>query len=558
MTTGRIRAVVVLVMAAVFTAVGVGMSERQGRLAAVPNYDDAVYFLSATRLIESGRAEGASGVVEELRSEGLHSPWSVGVAVAAFLTTGYADWGPYAFNFLVVVAFLAALSWMWRELEWWEWGSGMVFFLAMPFATLAVVEFRPDLMWAVAVGFCGVFGLVVPGYLERMGPRVAHAVLCAVALWVKPSTFAMTLIVFGYSVGMRVVLESVMARRIDWREVWRTGWVQAGVIAGLTAIYAVPFGAGTWNYFWTNSFGANEAIWRAPVSVAEKWLYYGVGFGAANNLGWAGLLLLGVIGMAVVMTRAEHRRLGSLGADCTGSAVQPEGRDERERASQPQSRRGISGLRWSMLGGLLVLTYGLSSGFGMKSPFLGGAFVGCFLFVGAYGFSIFDFRFSIAWRRRWIAVGVAVLAVLMWRWPHYAWAQAGESGRNFSKVERQVIDVLEELPLRNRVRLLFSQSGPLMRENVEMWLLRNGHETSAVKGGFLPSVERFEQKRRRADVVFVQDPGMQDSFENLPAERVMDGFLESMRGAEDFERRGEAEGADGKRVYVYVRKSVLR
>ncbi len=30
----------------------------------------------------------------------------------------------------------------------------------------------------------------------------------------------------------------------------------------------------------------------------------------------------------------EHRSLGRLGADCTGSAVQPEGRDERERASQ--------------------------------------------------------------------------------------------------------------------------------------------------------------------------------------------------------------------------------
>ncbi len=578
MSGATVRWGIALVLAVAFTAFGVWKSERQGRLASVPNYDDAVYFLSATRLIESGRSEGLGGVTEELRSEGLHSAWAVGLAVAGFLVADYADWGPYAMNVFVVLGFLAALSWMWRELRGWEWGSGLVFFLATPFATLAVVEFRPDLAWAVAVGLCGVYGLVVPGYLAAgswwRGPRVWHAVLCAVALLVKPSTFAMTLIVFAYSVGMRVVIESLAAGRVPWRAIGRTAWVQVLVVVVLTAVYAVPFGADTWAYFWTNSFGANEAIWRAPVSVTQKWLYYATGFGAANNLGWAGLTLLGVMVAAVAINmlgvggsaEGEHRGLGRRGADCIGSEMLPEGRGERERASQ--RRRGWRGCRgtlvWVALGGLVLLTYLLSSGFGMKSPFLGGAFTGTFLFAGAwawrevFGFRISNFGFRIGGWRRWGAVGLAVVAVLIWRWPPYAWAQAGESGRNFAAVEGQVIEVLEELPLRKRVRLLFTQSGPLMRENVEMWLLERGHRTSAVKGGFLPSVERFRDKLKRADVVFVQDPGMSDAFMNLPAERMMDELRETMRGATAFKLAGDAVGTDGKQVYVYVRKAALR
>jgi hypothetical protein len=121
-----------VLLAGLFAAFCLQISERQGRLAAVPNYDDAVYFLSATRLIEAGRAEGVNGVAEELRSEGLHSPWSVGLATGAFLIFGYVDWAPYAMNGLVIVGLLAALTWMWRELRWWEWGSGVVVFLAVP------------------------------------------------------------------------------------------------------------------------------------------------------------------------------------------------------------------------------------------------------------------------------------------------------------------------------------------------------------------------------------------------------------------------------------------
>ncbi len=527
-----LRQTVCLALAILFTIGGIQMSEWRGPLAAVPNYDDAVYFLSATRLIEAGRADGLGGVAEELRSEGLHSPWSVGVAVAAFLTFGYVDWAPYALNFFVVLGLLVALSWMWRALRWWEWGSGLVVFLALPFAAMAVVQFRPDLAWAVAVGFCGVYGLTVPGYFERMGPRLIHAVICAVALLVKPSTFAMTGIVFAYSVGGRVLLESVAAGRIDWRAIWRTAWVQTVVVIGLTAVYAVPFGAETWHYFFTNSFGANEEIWRAPGSVVEKWAYYGVGFGAANNLGWVGWILVGVIGVGVF----SHA----------------EGRDERERARQPRRRREGEPLTWLALGGLLVVTYALSSGFGMKSPFLGGAFFGCFVFTAAFGWSeVFEFRISNL--SKVVAPGLAVVALLIWQWPPYAWSQAGEVGRNFSEVERQVIDVIDDLDLPEDVNLLFSQSGPLMRENVEMWLLRNGHRTEAVKGGFLKTVKRFENKRRQADVVFVQDAGMRDSFANLPAEGLMPELVESMRGAADFSLAGEAVGGDGKKVYVYQR-----
>ncbi len=516
-----VRSAVVVLVAGLFTGFCAWNSQWRGPLAAVPNYDDAVYFLSATRLIEAGRADGMGGVAEELRSEGLHSPWSVGVAVAAFLIFGYVDWAPYALNFLVVLGLLAALSWMWRALRWWEWGSGVVVFLALPFSTLAVVEFRPDLAWAVAVGFCGVYGLTVPGYFERMGPRLIHAALCAVALLVKPSTFAMTGIVFAYSVGMRCVIESVAAGRVPWREVGRTAWVQTVVVVGSTAVYAVPFGAETWHYFFTNSFGANEEIWRAPGSVVEKWAYYGVGFGAANNLGWVGWILVGVIGWAVA---------GSL-----------------------WRRRGAArATTWLALVGLLVVTYALSSGFGMKSPFLGGAFFGCFVFAAAFGWrEVFGSRTSNL--SKIVAPGLAVVALLLWQWPPYAWSQAGEVGRNFSEVERQVIDVIDDLDLPEDVNLLFSQSGPLMRENVEMWLLRHGHRTSAVKGGFLPTVKRFERKRRGADLVFVQDPGMRESFANLPAERVMGELVASMRAAPDFELAGEAVGADNKKVYVYAR-----
>ena len=77
---GTFRALVILLFASGLTWYAVHTSFRIGRLSNVSNYDDVTYFASATDLVESIKVGHLRGFGEFLSRDGLHSPYSIGLA----------------------------------------------------------------------------------------------------------------------------------------------------------------------------------------------------------------------------------------------------------------------------------------------------------------------------------------------------------------------------------------------------------------------------------------------------------------------------------------------
>lgn len=511
-----------VLLAAAFTAFSVWQSTRLGRLTSVPNYDDVIYFLSGTRLVEAFKEAGFDGVLQQLRQHGLHAPFSTVVATTAFATLGYHDWAPYAFNFIVVLVYLVGLNWLFREWGWTERCLALAFFLCLPFATMAVVEFRPDLCWATLTGIGVTYGISAPDYFTRWRPAIFHALLCAVALLAKPSTFAMTLIVFGYSACLRYAIELV-ARRTFFADAAIRRWLlEAGVVLVATAPFTIPFGKDTWVYFWRNSFGENKAIWTYAGDSVEHLRYYLTGYGAINNVGWLGFALLAILLVAPIAAIVARDWPGLV---------------------------RVLGI-WV----LVVVTWGINTWAAMKSPFLGGAFFASLIFGSAMEMPrVCGVLFRNARLRQVVLAIVALAGILLYRFPAYSGELNSKDGQNYLSAHEQAIPLLEKAQLRERPVIMFTQSGPLVPDNITIWMLRKGIRPRIANQQFARTPEDFESKLGRADLVFVQPAGMRGAFFNLPSEEFQARFREKLDADPRYELLGEVEGIDGKTVRIYER-----
>jgi hypothetical protein len=514
-------------MAAAFTAWAVDRSHEQGRLSSVPIYDDAVYFLSGTQILEAFRSDGWSGVSAAIRTNGLHAPFSTALASIAYATAGYHDAAPYAWNGVVVALYLGLLASLLWSIPLAARLVLLAFYLTIPFATMAVVEFRPDLCWSVLVGFCGVFGVTSRGYFRDWRLPLAHGLFFALALLVKPSTFAMTLIVFGWSVVCRFAIEWAVERRAPVRALPRLVAMWLAVTVVVAGPYWFFFGRETWIYFWQNSFGTNKAIWAYSGGILDKLGYYIAGEGALSNLGWMGwLLVLLFVAAGTVSFRLRDR--------------------------------------WSLaetvaLAGLVLVTFGINTIAGMKSPFLGGAFYASLIFGSAASLATLARAVKAGMTRsaRVAAVSAMILlaaGMLLYQWPRYSAAVASERGRNFRHVEEQVVEALKGLPVRENPVLLFTHSGPLIRENIVRRYLQQRRPVRGISMSFYQSENEFSQALRSADVVFVQDVGVLGSFPNLPAESLQGSYRSILEAHPSFRMVSAAEALDGRQVYIYWRE----
>ena len=143
----------ILLVSCVFVHWSLIESFAHGRLASEPNYDDVAYFYSGAQVLQSLR----NGYVVQTLFGPMHSPFSVLLAATSFAIWGAEDWAPYAGNAVVVICYLAALCYFLRHLPVGVQMGLLLIFLSLPFATMAIVEFRPDIMWAILVGCAAVY-----------------------------------------------------------------------------------------------------------------------------------------------------------------------------------------------------------------------------------------------------------------------------------------------------------------------------------------------------------------------------------------------------------------
>lgn len=266
--------IVLLALAISFTLMTVEKSKAVGRLAATPGYDDIVYFVSAGEWLVIAKTSGLGEMISTIFKKGAHSPYSSILALIAFSIGGIHEVAAYYANVLVIIAYLFGVRYFMRELPVLVQMGGMMFFLGVPFTSLCVTQFRPDLMWAVVLGFTSIYTITAHNLFEN-GRRTLFisGLLYGFIILIKPSTFALTLLVAAIVFAIRGLADLTISK-VPLRR-----FVLAGVpfILGLLAgcgWYVIRAGGQMWDYFYVASFGANKDIWKYGGDAMSHWTFY--------------------------------------------------------------------------------------------------------------------------------------------------------------------------------------------------------------------------------------------------------------------------------------------
>jgi hypothetical protein len=526
-----LRILAILLVAIVFTLLCVAESKRNGRLASSPNYDDVVYFHDGSILLHSLQSDGWAGFKSFLAERGLHSPYSIFLAAAAFRVFGFQDASPYLANGLVVLVYLLGVSWFLRRLPIVPWVSGILLFLAPPFITMGVVEFRPDIAWAVTTGFGVVLIVTSEELFRRPGRAAVAALFLALSLLIKPSTFVMTAILYMGAIFSRIAV-AVWEKR--WRSSPRT--THLGVVAFVVTVlivagpYWIRFGKYAWDYFFTNSFGINKEIWAYKGSLKESLLFYISGEGSQSNVAIAGKIL------------------SVLSLFCLGFLA----------IRKKELRWKLFVLLGLMAGALLVNTVA-----GMKSPFLGGGIYGVWLFSCAY---VIATAFTVLKSEpgrgipHWITFALpvtAALALLCYRWPAYS-RRSGDRVRinNYRAANDHILALLDKHVQAPPKSVFFIQAGPIVMESAGIWFPRHGLKTAVSTGAFLRSEEEFGRAYPNQEWIVLQEQAVMGATSSMPSESLLPKFVALVTADPHYEKISEFTAMDGKKVWVYARKKV--
>ena len=339
----------VLVVSCVFVRWSLIESYDHGRLAAGPAYDDVVYFYSGAQALQSMR----NGHVVQTLTGPMHSPFSELLAATSFAIWGAKDWAPYAGNAVVVIFYLAALCYFVRGLPIGLQMGLLVLFLGLPFAKMAVVEFRPDMMWAILVGCATVYQVTANGAFSSRVEAAGLGLVYGAAMITKPSTFLMTTAVIGLA-GLLRTLRGANSGKLRASRFF--GWLILFLLSSFLVAgpyYLLHF-ENVWNYFYHVSFGTDKDLWRVAQTLPEQLSFYIDSRNASTtNLGKWRLPILLFVGFALLF-----------------GFLRAKGGENREI--------------FFSLAVVLIATWLASSFLAIKSPFFGGAFYGTLIFASAY------------------------------------------------------------------------------------------------------------------------------------------------------------------------------
>ncbi|MGH8477842.1 MAG: hypothetical protein ACRER2_19105, partial [Methylococcales bacterium] len=153
---------------------------------------------------------------------------------------------------------------------------------------------------------------------------------------------------------------------------------------------------------------------------------------------------------------------------------------------------------------------------------------------------------------------LAVTAFSLYHWPDYSAGWHSEFGANHKRVQYETERILERARFNGTVVLLSSQAGPVVPENVLIWLIRHGVRGEEIGGALVSMLGQFKEKLDRADLVIAQEPNTLGATLNLPAEPLTGEFLELVRSDPRFALLGEITAANGQKVYLFQRQAPSR
>ncbi len=262
----------IFVIAAAFTSVNLEVSRKVGRLSTVPNYDDVVYLNLASTIYFTGKRRAWAPRLPccLARSCMRHSRSSMVCGFRAFRHRC----GPhlshaYACGFCVPALHCGDHAWSAASLR----VALVLGSLAIPFATMCALEFRPDLMWATVLGEVACFFLERRIHFEN-GDRLCFTELRssgaadqAIHLCNEPPRPG--------GVWFLVALREKLCGHAGWRQIL-AGWLLT-IFASVAFAggNVLPHGSEILGYFYSNSFGENKDVWiyKAGYSIGGRITY---------------------------------------------------------------------------------------------------------------------------------------------------------------------------------------------------------------------------------------------------------------------------------------------
>ena len=520
----------VLLLSCAFACLSIFESFAHGRLASEPNYDDVGYLYRGARALQAIR----EGYAVEAFTAYMHSPFSVLLAAASFAFWGTHDWAPYAGNVVIVICYLLALCYFLQRLPIGVRLGLLFVFLSLPFATMAVVEFRPDIMWATLVGFASVYLTTTSRDFSSRMEALGIGFVYGAALLAKPSTFLMTTAVIGLA-GLLRILRQAFIRKLSISAfvVWLMSFLVAAVL--VAGPYYFLHYQRIWTYFYENSFGKNKDIWIAPQALSFHLnQYIAADFAAASNLGRWRLPLLVFVAVALLF-----------------SALRVKGSERR--------------LVFASLAIVVVAAWLASSLFGMKSPFLGGAFYGTLIFSSAYLLAeVLNSAHRLLSRpivQSIAFAGLAILAYAMHTWPAYSewnFSRANFYRKANREVWKEIRDAVKTYtPADGVLDVYYSNSSPIPPELQRLRALQSKVSVRIHAGSMAKSMEDQRAIFEQCDMIVVQDPSLPEVNPNFPGEKLQGQITEEVLSLAGFKLAKDILVSDDKRIYVLRNEAML-
>lgn len=512
-----------------FTYLCINQSKKIGRLSASPDYDDVIYFLSGSIILKEIQHFNVKNIQEVIKREGLHSPYSTLLALLSYAALGIKDTSPYCGNILVVITYLSLLAWIFRKLQFINWAFLQVLFLTVPFITMGVVEFRPDIAWSILVGFGVFFIVTAESFFRKWTYSLIGGAIFGLALLVKPSTFVLTILLFSGAVFSRLIGYYISKTAKDQGKALIGTAVFLLTVILISLPYWYYFYNDIWQYFWDNSFGKNKMIWAYHEK--DFLLFYLKGAAFYSNLGFPGLIIIFLATISFVRLFPFKKEL--------------------------MYRMYI--LLLAILGVFLINTVA-----SMKSPFLGGVFYSLLLFTSAFLISSNQeliYSNNQKDKKLWRLFSPSVIlffcmsiAILTYNWPDYSnW------GRNPNRCisQKRANNFMNNLLEKNKENLphsiIFTQSGPIVPELTRMFFIEKNKDVTINNHSMDNSAKVFASSYRFSDWIIIQEQTVLGGSSNLPAEIFLPEMISILKSDKQFSLIGECKDTEGKKIWVYAK-----
>jgi hypothetical protein len=283
----------VLMLAALSTSANVALSERAGRLASAPLYDDVVYLLDAANRYLSRQNDGLLSWLGSFVASPPHSPLSTITAMLGYALFGVNVVAPYLANSAILVTFLLALLTMAsRTARLAPQILLPALMLLAPVSHAMISEFRPDMGAGLLLAIVS-YSICQTDLNVASNRRLVFIGLAsALAIIAKPSAVVITIPVIGLAATLSVATHfgSMPTQRLATRIL-----LPVALCLLLVIPFGIVWGPNVYGYL-IQVFVTNADVWKTPGSIEFHALYHS--FGAGGRIAMGPFFIVGLVFIA--------------------------------------------------------------------------------------------------------------------------------------------------------------------------------------------------------------------------------------------------------------------